>query len=175
MREFELEPGEHAVKEVRKHWFIFLIELLPYAILLALPFAIPRVLELVNQSLSELLLWSEAGTRLALAIYFLAVWCGTFKTFTRYYLNLWVVTNQRIVDVRQKGFFDREVSSLLLNRVQDVMVDTEGVMFSLLDIGDIFVQSAGATERFRMKGIPHPAELRDVILKYVSEKDQVGP
>jgi hypothetical protein len=132
-------------------------------------------MELLNQPLSQFVTWSEAGTRLTLAIYFLAVWCGTFKTFTRYYLNLWVVTNHRIVDVRQKGFFDREVSSLLLNRVQDVMVDTEGVMFSLLDIGDIFVQSAGATERFRMRGIPHPAELRDVILKYVSEKDQVGP
>jgi hypothetical protein len=174
MREFELESGEHAVKEVRKHWFIFLIELLPYAILFVLPFTIPPVFSLLNQSFWEFIPWSDAWIRLLLAVYFLAVWCGTFKTFTRYYLNLWVVTNHRIVDVRQKGFFDREVSSLLLNRVQDVMVDTEGVMFSLLDIGDIFVQSAGATERFRMRGIPHPAELRDVILKYVSEKEKAS-
>jgi len=41
MKEFELEPGEHVVQEARKHWFIFLGELLPYAIIAVIPFALP--------------------------------------------------------------------------------------------------------------------------------------
>ena len=46
MKEFELEPGEHVVKQVRKHWFVFLTELLPYAIMAVLPFAAPKLLML---------------------------------------------------------------------------------------------------------------------------------
>ena len=98
------------------------------------------------------------------------MWGGAFAIFTRYFLNLWVVTNQRIVDMHQKSFFSREVSSLLLDRVQDVTVDTEGVLPSLLDIGDINVQTAGAVNRFSMCGLGHPSQLRDIILKYVESK-----
>src|SRR3989344_1223480 len=47
MKEFELEPGEHVVLQVRKHWFLFFIELLPYAILAVIPFALPKLLPLV--------------------------------------------------------------------------------------------------------------------------------
>jgi hypothetical protein len=171
MKEFELEPGEHVVKEARKHWFIFLLQLLPFAILALLPLALPRLLEMFNQPLWSTVNWGGDGViRLLLATWWLFIWTAAWLTFTRYFLNLWVVTNFRIVDIHQKGFFRREVSSLLLNRVQDITVDTEGILVSLLDIGDINVQSAGAVDRFSMRGIPHPAQMRDIILKYVSTK-----
>ena len=169
MKEFELEPGEVVVREVRKHWFIFLVELLPFAILALLPFAIPKLLMLFAVPVSFEIPWDAPTAHILGGSWLLFVWTGAFKVFTNYYLDLWVITTTRIVDINQRHFFNRQVSSLLLNRVQDVTIDTVGVIRSLLDIGDINVQSAGAVERFRMRGIPHPQTLRDVILKNVSE------
>ena len=128
MREFNLEPGEEVLKEVRKHWFIFLIELLPYAIMFLLPFAAPRALELFDQPFLTTIPWSDPLTHLILGAYWLIMWCGGFKCFTDYYLDAWVITNHRIVDINQRGFFNRSVSSLLLNRVQDVTVHAEGIL-----------------------------------------------
>jgi hypothetical protein len=54
-----------------------------------------------------------------------------------------------------------------LGRVQDITIDTRGLMHSLLDIGDINVQTAGAIDRFTMGNVPHPARLRDLILACV--------
>ncbi|MDO8624124.1 MAG: PH domain-containing protein [bacterium] len=170
MKEFELEPGEHIVREVRRHWFIFVMELLPFAILALLPLALPKLLTYVGPALPVQIPSLDLTSPLAhvfLGVWWLLMWCGAFNRFTDYYLDAWVITNLRIVDINQKGFFHRSVSSLLLNRIQDITVTAQGILVSLLDIGDINVQTAGSVERFFMRGIPHPAQLRDIILKYV--------
>jgi len=177
MKEFELEPGEHVVLQVRKHWFFFLMELLPYAILAAIPFAFLDLLFRLApypdwQSITATL--PDPSDKLViivplLCVWLLIVWTGAWGTFTRYFLNVWVLTNQRIVDIKQRGFFRREVSSLLLSRVQDVTTDVTGVLSSFLDIGDIMVQSAGTDIEFVMSNIWRPERMRDIVLKYVSE------
>jgi hypothetical protein len=172
MREFELEPDEHVVIEARKHWFLFVAELLPYAILLIIPFVIPKLL-LIAPPLAKYAVFFEYTTPLAratLGIWLLVIWTSAWGNFTRHYLNAWILTNQRIVDIKQHGYFKREVSSLFLTRIQDVTTDVEGVLPSLLGIGDITVQSAGAVDEFHMYSIPRPEQMRDIILKYVSTK-----
>ncbi len=175
MKEFELEPGEQVVAEARKHWILFAATLLPYAILLVIPFAIPGLLRLspILAPYASYLDIREPFVRLSLGIWLLTVWTGAFSAFTRYYLNLWVLTDRRIVEIKQRSYFNRRVSSLLLNRVQDVTSEVAGVLSSLLDIGTIHVQTAGEEEEFLMAGMPRPMHMRDLILKYVSEK--AGP
>jgi hypothetical protein len=169
-REFELEPGEQVLREVRKHWFFFALGLIPYLVLAFLPFLIPPIIKLVPQlsALGHFSGWTTPYARVALGLWWLLLWSSAFNVFTRYFLNAWIITNQRIVEIEQQGFFDREVSSLLLNRVQDVTIDTHGLMHSLLDVGDINVQTAGTIDRFTMNNVPNPPELRDIILQYAA-------
>ena len=178
MKEFELEPGEHVVREARKHWLLFVVELLPFAILAILPFALPRLLVLAPP-MAPYAAYFDYHTvlgRAGLGVWLLVVWTGAWGAFTRYFLNAWVLTNQRIATIKQRRFFYREVSSLLLPRVQDVTTNVHGILSSLLNIGNIKVQSAGAEIEFTMRGIPLPEQMRDLILKYVSsEKAQKGP
>lgn len=171
-REFELEPGEVVVLQVRKHWFIFLAELLPYAIVAVIPFALRNLLPLAPP-LAPYAAFLDSSTpllRAILGVWLLVTWTAAWSTFTKYFLNAWILTNQRIVDIKQRRYFSREVSSLFLSRVQDVTTDVTGVVSSVLGIGDINVQSAGATERFYMHGIPNPEHMRDLILRYVPEE-----
>ncbi|MFZ2500468.1 MAG: PH domain-containing protein [Minisyncoccia bacterium] len=172
MKEFELEPGEHVVLEVRKHWLVFLSELLPFAIMALVPFAIPKFL-ILAPPLAKYASQFDTTTplvRVILGVWMLVVWTVAWGTFTKYFLNAWILTNQRITTIKQRNFFFREVSSLLLPRVQDVTTNVSGILSSLLDIGNIKVQSAGSDVEFTMRGIPHPEQMRDIILKYVSTK-----
>lgn len=173
MKEFELEPGEHVVIQVRKHWFVFALSLLPYAILALIPLAIPTLLKLAPplEPLASGIDFSTPLGHAALGVWLLVMWTGAWSSFTRYFLNLWVLTNQRVVEINQRTYFNRQVSSVLLNRVQDVTTDVRGILFSLLGIGTIRVQSAGATNEFDMTGIYAPERMRDLILKYVPEND----
>jgi len=174
MKEFELEPGEHVVQTARKHWFLFLGELLPYAIIAVVPFALPNLL-LLSSSTAPYVTFFDYHTPLAragLGVWLLVAWTLAWSTFTRYFLNAWVLTNQRIVTIKQRAYFNRQVSSLFLTRVQDVTTDVIGVLPSLLGIGDIKVQSAAEDVEFVMHGIPRPEQMRDIILKYVSTKPE---
>ncbi len=175
MKEFELEPGEHVVLEARKHWFLFLLELLPYAILATIPFVLPNILP-ISSSLAQyvtLFDYQETLPRAGLGVWLLVTWTSAWNAFTRYFLNAWVLTNKRIVNIKQRGYFNREVSSLVLSRVQDATTEVTGVLPSVLNIGNITVQTAGAEdELFQMKGIAHPERMRDVLLKYAAESSK---
>lgn len=176
MKELELEPGEHVVKQARKHWFLFLGELLPFVFLAIIPFVLPSFLRLAPPLVAYALLLNVQTPliRSALGIWLLVSWTGAWSAFTRYFLNVWVLTNQRIVEIKQRSYFNRRVSSVLLNRVQDVTTDVEGVLPSLIGFGTIKVQSAGEESEFHMSGIPLPEQMRDLILKYVSTKPPTG-
>lgn len=166
-KEFELEPGEEVLIEARKHWLLFALGLIPYAVLALLPALVPPLLTLAPPLAPYAPLvntTSAAAGRLAYGVWLLAVWTAAWGAFTRYYLNVWVLTNLRIVEVTQRRFFDRQVSSVLLNRVQDVTTEVSGVLFSLLGIGNISVQSAGTVDEFHMDGVASPEQLRDLIL-----------
>ena len=167
-QEFLLESGEHVIAEVRKHWLVVLLEILPYAVLAVAPFLVQKVLVFFPQVPEALMvLVSDTESPRALLCYgvwWLFLWMGAFKEFTSYYLDAWFITNKRIVNIEQKGFFYREVSSVFLNRVQDATTEIEGFIETIFDFGDIQVQSAGAASHFLIRDVPHPRALRDRIL-----------
>ncbi len=177
MKEFDLEPGERVILEVRKHWFLFLSELLPYAIIAVLPFALPKLFMFAPPlaPYAEFFTFTTPLARAALGVWLLIVWTGAWGAFTKYFLNAWVLTSQRIVNIKQRGFFSREVSSLFLSRIQDVTTDVHGILHSLLGIGNIKAQTAAEDVEFVMHGIPRPEMVRDLILKYVPEDDSTPP
>ncbi|HET9641410.1 MAG TPA: PH domain-containing protein [Candidatus Paceibacterota bacterium] len=177
MKEFDLAPGEHVVLEVRKHWFLFVLELLPYAIVAIIPFSLPKLLLLAPNlaPYAGYFDYNAETMRVLLGLWLLTAWTAAWGAFTRYFLNLWILTNDRIVEVKQRRFFSHEVSSLVLSRVQDVTTDIEGVLPSLLGIGTIKVQSAGAEVDFIMQGIPRPEEMRNLIMRYMTLGGQSAP
>lgn len=175
MEEFQLEPGETITRAVRKHWLVFVGELLPYAVIALLPLIIfPAVTYFVAHAPqfadthADLTLWN-GWVRLILGLWLLLAWMGGFNAFTRYYLDQWVITTTRIVDIHQFGFFRREVSSFLLNHVQDVTTDVDGIFPTVFGFGTLRVETAGDESRhFVMRGIRDPEGLRDLIMREIA-------
>jgi hypothetical protein len=174
MGEIELEPGEEVIKAVRKHWFVLFLNLLPFILLAWLPTIILPFLSFVLHTVpnSANIPLASVTTipyvRLVYGLWLLMLWSASFNTITRYYLNEWVITSTRIIEIHQYGYFSREVSSLLLIKIQDVNVDVEGLFGTLLGYGQLEVQSAGTAEHFIMDDIPDPSGLRDIIMREIA-------
>lgn len=170
-REFALEPGEEVLIETRKHWLLFALELLPFAFIAFVPLMLPTIISFAPPlaPYAHFFSMSSATGRAGFGVWLLLLWTAAWGFYTRYYLNLWILTNLRIVEITQRHFFDRQVSSVLISRVQDVTTEVSGILFSLLHIGNIHVQSAGAIDEFHMNGVGSPGKLRDLILAKVAE------
>lgn len=103
-------------------------------------------------------------TRLFLQIYTLFLILALFLIWLIYYLNVQIITDRRIVDIDQVGLFFHEISELHIANIEDVTSDISGVLGTVFNYGDVFVQTAGNTERFEFSDVPNPATINKLLL-----------
>ncbi len=165
-KDLQIHSDEEIFLKRRKHWFI-LLEAKAGALTIGIvPVLLAWWLLLTPNSP---FFGVDASIVLYLsALWLLFIWMALATIWTNYYLDLWIVTNKRIVHVNQIGLFSREVATLRMERVQDVTVEQHGVIATLFGYGTIRVQSAGASaDDTVMRGIARPAEVRRIMLEQV--------
>jgi hypothetical protein len=86
-----------------------------------------------------------------------------FLTWYRYHNDIWVITNQRLLDSYKKHPFSLEISTADLINVQDMSVERNGVLRTMLDYGDIVCQTAAEMQGFRLRGIPDPRSVQALV------------
>jgi len=153
------EKDEKIIYEVRKHWFVLFEE-----ILLAIFFTLLPVFIYAGLKALEInFVFSGNPTALILFAYFLwllIVWEMILIVWTDYYLDVWIITNKRLIDVDQKGLFRREIASLDLHKIQDVTSEVNGFVATMLEFGSIHVQTAGSEKEFVIHKIVDPNQTR---------------
>ena len=157
--------GEKIIKVVRRDFFILLKKILYFIILVILPWLFYNYI-LLN-IFPNLLLGPVSWPIIILCVsaYYLFIWLFFFFSFIDYYLDVWVITNERIIDVQQKGFFSRTIAEQRLYRIQDVTSEVHGFFPTIFKFGDVHIQTAGSKQRFLCHEIPHPDKIRDTLIK----------
>lgn len=160
------EGNEQTVLFLRRHWLI----LVRHAVLIAFLAAIPFGARFALQHYAPELLVDDGSlgfTTLQLAAYVFWMFAALFgfATWIDYYFDFWVVTDQRIVSIEQKGLFSRTISQVHLSRVQDATAETRGILATFLQYGNVYVQSAGEEERFVFAQVPNPNKVVTVIMQ----------
>lgn len=165
------EPGECVSLIIRPHIFTVLGPLS----LVFLAVFIPPLVKLAFSA--ALLAFGLTGIFVLLsAFWYAGLWLLAFYVLMLYCLNTVIITDRRLVENEQKGFFNRKVSELHLYRIQDVSAHTEGFIETLLTFGDITVQTAAAEKEFVFRQIGHPEAVKDVIMRLVSRRrPEMGP
>lgn len=85
------------------------------------------------------------------------------KVFIIWWLNQYVITNQRILHYWQKGLFDQTVTETPHERVLNVSYKTEGMISTVIGYGDVVVQVVGLMEPIILKNIDQPMEIKDYL------------
>ena len=157
-------PDEKIIKVLHRDYFVLLKKVLFFISLVILPLAaFSLILSIYPQILEGDV--SYPLLMLAASAYYLFVWLFFFFSFVDYYLDIWIITNERIIDVRQKGFFSRVIAEQRLDRVQDVASEVHGFFPTIFKYGDVHAQTAGEFSKFNFQEIPRPEEVRDIIIK----------
>lgn len=160
--------NENIILVIRRHKII----LLTYAFYIILMAVIPPIFyfSIIPGALSGFFYEPYDKIFILLSIIFYGfVWIVAFTIWLDYYLDIWILTDQRIIDVEQVGLFSRVVSEVDLEKIQDVTSEVHGVLPTIFGFGDIHVQTAAEEKRFAMKSIPHPVTTRREIIKLYRE------
>lgn len=159
------QSDEKIVIVLHRHWFIFVRHVVILFLIGGAPLAVAFIwsqisaFELINGTLSHTLVVMAA------ALYYLFLWILIFGYWLDYYLDVFIITDKRIVDIEQAGLFGRTVAEERLYRIQDVTSDAQGILATTLHYGNVYVQTAGKTERFIFEHVAHPESVARTILQ----------
>ncbi len=161
----QLEQDEIILIQVRKHWFLLALQMFGVVIGAILPLLFLYALEAtpVARLIDTTLYGSEM-----IALYtgwLIIIWMALFGVWTNYYLDIWTVTNKRLITVDQRGLFHRDTGSFRLERLQDINVSVRGILATFLKFGDLHAETASGDRDFVARGIPNPQDLKAMILK----------
>lgn len=163
----EIGAEETIVRIVRRHWFDILKQYLIFFGLLVL---------LVTAAIVFPLFLSEAEIeRMSPLVFFvgsflaLLSWVYMALIWIDYYLDAWIITSERIVNIEQKGLFVRHVSELKLQNIQDVTTEVEGLIPTVLNYGEVHIQTAAEQTRFLFRNVPDPYAIKGEIMRLQKE------
>jgi len=166
----EQYKDEQVVLLLRRHWFVILIPIIGYILLAFIPVLIRGLWgDIIISNGFGSLFWFGA------AIFYLIWWMSFGYRIMLYLLDVWIVTDHRIIDSRQLGFFKRIVAEAKIDKVQDVTTRITGFFATILKFGDVEIQTAGTERNFLFEQVPDPTAIREKILKAISHYRRFHP
>lgn len=164
------KPGEMILLVLHRHWFDILSQMLIILAMIILLGLSSYFLPILFPNL-EL----EAGNNIFFFFelsFTMFIWIVMFLIWIDYYFDVWIVTNKRIVNIEQRGLFIRDVSELELENIQDITTEVKGIIPTLLNYGDVFVQTAAERERFLFHNVPDPYHVKDIVMNLQEEVEK---
>lgn len=164
------QPNEKILKLLRRHPLIFIKDLALFSALALLPV----VFYIFSQSFFPDAGEGEIASVVIIllgSIYYLSVLLIFLTQFTDYYLDNWIITNSRVLNIEQHALFGRTMSEMGLYKIQDVTSEIKGIIPTLFGYGEVYVQTAGKKERFIFEQIANPHQIRDMLLD-LAESDR---
>ena len=166
------EDNEYVIHSTRKHWIVIALRLVVLLVAVFIPLIVAPFLTLITHFDFEAVMTTFSFFYVA---YLLGVWIWGFMMWTDYYLDITVITNKRIIDMEQRGLFSRETSTMRYEAIQDVTTDIKGVLHTLLNYGNLYIQTAATTKEFILDDIYNPNLAKEIIVRELSrvlEKNQ---
>ena len=96
--------------------------------------------------------------------FMLAIWIYGFMIWIDYYYDIWIITSERIINIEQKGMFTRKASELRFRKIQDVTTEVVGFFPTIINYGDVKIQTAGEQNEFVFRTISDPYAIKNIIM-----------
>ncbi|MCF7865765.1 MAG: PH domain-containing protein [Candidatus Pacebacteria bacterium] len=162
---------ESVVLFLHRHWYVLTGKITTILIMSLVPILLLIVFGqlILSNNLIPLFtfLWAS---------YIMALWYYLFYVLTMYTLDYWIVTNERIVNNIQRGFFNRSIAELSIHMIQDVSVKLVGMIPTMLNFGSVEVQTAAEEGHFKLQDVPKPQSVKDKVMEIIEETEsELGP
>jgi uncharacterized membrane protein YdbT with pleckstrin-like domain len=91
-----------------------------------------------------------------------------------WYNDIYVVTDERIIDIEKTPFSTEDRREAQLIMIQDVHYLTPGFIAQNLNFGNVEIETAGRAGAFTFDSVPNPREVQKEIFKRLEKARQVA-
>lgn len=88
-----------------------------------------------------------------------------FERFLIWFFNVYIITDERVIDVDFYSLVFKHISEAKIENIEDITTQTTGLLQSLLDYGDVRIQTSAEIPQIEFEKVPHPQK----VSKFLSE------
>lgn len=105
------------------------------------------------------------------AFWYVVTFGFALMSFLRWFFNIYIVTDKRIVDIDFVHLLYKEFSEARLDKIQDINYKSSGIFSVFFNYGDAYVQTAGGDmPNIEFLSVPMPAKVVDTISELLETK-----
>ena len=104
--------------------------------------------------------------------WYLFVFGFSLAKFMGWFFNIYIVTDERIVDVDFLNIFFRRISTAKIEEIQDVNVTSSGAMETFFGYGNVFIQTAAEVSQFEFLSVPKPDLVGKILNRMIDLEEQ---
>ena len=164
------EAEEQVILFLRQHFIVNI----PWIVLTAIFLFIPSVLfPLVIRSLPAPLpiTYLLIGT----LSWYLVTAGFALVSFLHWFFNIYIVTNERVIDIDFQYLLFKRFSQAELERIQDISYTAGGIFATVFHYGNVYVQTAAERPEFEFHQVSRPNDVAQVIIEQIRHEEAEAP
>jgi len=156
------------VLAVERQFPIVLRRTLIYGLLIVLVAIIPWVIA-----------FGTMASWLAVSYFWMAICGGVLfmfwlRSWVGWHYSVYVLTNQRLMVVKQSGFFSRDVADLALHNIQNVNYSIKGLQGAMFGFGTLSIDTMSGAGSLKLRYVHKPAHFQKLIMSAVHKSGPVS-
>jgi hypothetical protein len=104
-------------------------------------------------------------------IWYLITTAFAFEEFLAWFFHVNIITDERIIEVDFVNLFYREITDANIDKIEDVTVEVGGGLRTLLNYGDIVIQTAAQIPKIDFEDIPKPDKVAKILRELRIEEE----
>lgn len=105
----------------------------------------------------------ERFQTVAVLIWYLVTTAFIFEKFIDWFFNVYIITDERVIDVDFLNLIYREITDADIEKIQDVTVQMGGVVRSIFNYGNLLIQTAAEIPLIEFTDIPQPDKIAKIL------------
>lgn len=164
-------PGETVLLLLRKHWITNIVWIFTSLVFIITPIIFFPVL-ILNINLDQYI--SMSAISFISIFWYLITFTYIYVNFLLWSFNVWIVTNERVIDIVFINLLNKKYAETRIAKIEDITMRTGGFIRSVMDFGDVHVQTAAKEAVFLFSAVPHPEKIVRILNELMGKEENKG-
>jgi len=96
----------------------------------------------------------------------------TLESFLRWFFNVYIITDERIIDVDFLSLIYKNISAAKIDKIEDTTATTGGFVGSIFNYGTVTIQTAAELREFEFANVSSPNKVTSLINELILEEER---
>jgi len=165
------EETEKVILFVRQHFIVNIPWIAGTILLVIAPTVLfPRLFHALSLNFTLPASYYVVGT----LFWYIATFGFALASFIGWFFNIYIVTNERIVDIDFYYLLYKKFAEAELTKIQDIRYTSGGILATMFNYGNVTVETAGEAPNIEFELVPYPERVVETI-RELTEHEEAEP